>query len=578
MTPIVALIPLILVWLVGQTSMRIASCQKGLAEVAVYHLSMKSGSRASGQSAAAHGAYIAREGKYAAQSLDDEAVLVEHGNLPDFANGDAHLFWAAADDHERANGRLWSEIEVSLPRELSKDDQIALAREFREAMIGDRHAYSLAIHVPKTLDGNADNPHIHLMFSERVIDERTRLLAEDTYFKRNGALKDRSWNDQEKVEAVRLAWETLANRALERAGFEARIDRRSLAAQGISRVAEPKMGKAARDVGRFLRAVKTKVLVPLEQLSERAQAALSVRVIRGLDTQRSAVVIELAKVREERAAKEQARAEQRQRLEGLPLDQLRRETLGLQPVSGASGRPAWEWEWAQLPDIVNADRGKKDALEAVKYAEADAKAVTRRREQVALAEQSYRKSHRIKAALHAVGFKDGKLKAFHNEHAFLEKQQANAQQQLILTKTEQHAADATWQRIAADPMLQAQAREIYGDNVARWDDAKQILVRREAERRHAEELAEQLMAAQRLGTAFDRGRVPEVVRKVLAYFDGLAPTTEEGWAERQSGLVQSLAGDARMRQMVEKALAPQKQIIDLEMQRKLGKKMGGPQR
>ena len=146
---------------------------------------MKSGSRGAGQSADAHGAYIAREGKYAAKTLDDEAVLTEHGNLPDFAKGDAHMFWAAADEHERANGRLWSEIEVSLPRELSRDDQIALGREFREAMIGDRHAYSLAIHVPKTLDGNAENPHIHLMFSERVIDDRTRLLDEDTYFKRD---------------------------------------------------------------------------------------------------------------------------------------------------------------------------------------------------------------------------------------------------------------------------------------------------------------------------------------------------------------------------------------------------------
>ena len=161
--------------------------------------------RSGGQSAAAHGAYIARDGKYAAKTLDDEAVLTEHGNLPDFANGDAHLFWAAADEHERANGRLWTEIEVSLPRELSLDDQIALAREFRLAMIGDRHAYSLAIHIPKTLDGQADNPHIHLMFSERVMDEKTKLLDEATYFKRNGATKDRSWNEQDKVEAVRLA-------------------------------------------------------------------------------------------------------------------------------------------------------------------------------------------------------------------------------------------------------------------------------------------------------------------------------------------------------------------------------------
>ena len=88
---------------------RIAPRHEGLVDVAVYHLSMKSGSRGAGQSAAAHGAYIAREGKYATDIDDDKAKFVEHGNLPDFANGDAHMFWAAADEHERANGRLWSD-------------------------------------------------------------------------------------------------------------------------------------------------------------------------------------------------------------------------------------------------------------------------------------------------------------------------------------------------------------------------------------------------------------------------------------------------------------------------------------
>ena len=81
---------------------------------------MKSGSRGAGQSAAAHGAYIAREGKYDTDIDDDQAQFVEHGNLPDFAKGDAHMFWAAADEHERANGRLWTEIEVSLPREIGR--------------------------------------------------------------------------------------------------------------------------------------------------------------------------------------------------------------------------------------------------------------------------------------------------------------------------------------------------------------------------------------------------------------------------------------------------------------------------
>ena len=545
----------------------IVPSHKRLTDVAVYHLSMKSGSRGAGQSAAAHGAYIAREGKYAAQSLDDEAVSVEHGNLPEFALGDAHAFWIAADAHERANGRLWTEIEVSLPRELSRDDQIALAREFREAMIGDRHAYSMAIHVPKTLDGHAENPHIHLMFSERVIDARTTLLDEDTYFKRNGALKDRSWNDQEKVEAVRLAWETMANRALERAGFDARIDRRSLAAQGISRAAEPKMGKAARDVGRFLRSVKTNAPVRIDRLSERAQAAISVREVRELDNQRSAVVIELAKVRQERAAKEQVRADQKKRLEGLPLEPLRKEAQALKPAGAELGRPAWEAEWKTLPEIVSADRTLREARHAVGNADAHLKEVEQRRQQVVVAEYDYRKAHRIKAALHAVGLKDATLNALGAEHTVLEKQHIEAQQQAVFAEQQRQAVEAKWKGIAADPMLQAQARERHGDKVVRWEDAQQILARREAERGHAEALAKQLMAAQRLGVQFDRGRVPEAVRQVLAYVDEGERIGTQERGRRETAVADALTGDGSMRQVVEKALAPQKQIIEREVQR-----------
>ena len=541
---------------------------------------MKSGSRGAGQSAAAHGAYIAREGKYATDIDDDQAQFVEHGNLPEFAEGDAHLFWAAADEHERANGRLWTEIEVSLPRELSREDQIALAREFREAMIGDRHAYSIAIHVPKTLDGNAENPHIHLMFSERVIDDRTKLLDEDTYFKRNGAMKDRSWNDQEKVEAVRVAWETMANRALERAGLDDRIDRRSLAAQGITRAAEPKMGNAAWQVGQFLRRAQTKTPVAMADLSERAQAALSVRVVRELDQQRSAVVIELAQVREERAAKERAREVQRQRLEALPLAELRNEVRRLEPTTAAPGRPAWEREWQNLPGVVNADREDKEALQTVARAEGKLTAVGQRLEDVFQAEQAYRKAHRIKSALHAVGLKDATLKAFDTEHTALEQRQIEDRQQLALAEQRRQAADAQWQRTASDPMLMAQAREIYGDKVTRWDDAQQIFTRRVAERSHAETLVEQLVAAQRLGAAFDRQRVPEAVRRVLADLDTGERMGSDERDRREAKVADELTRDSGMRQGVDKALAPQRQIIQRELQREReqGKELGGPQR
>src|SRR5712691_1910946 len=66
--------------------------------------------------------------------------------------------------------------------------------------------------------------------------------ADPTDPTRGGAAKDPAWNHREKVLALRVAWAETANRALAQAGLEVRIDHRSLAAQGIDRTPEPKLG------------------------------------------------------------------------------------------------------------------------------------------------------------------------------------------------------------------------------------------------------------------------------------------------------------------------------------------------
>jgi len=86
------------------------------------------------------------------------------------------------------------------------------------------------------------------MVSERTHDGIERGPAQ--FFRRanpdapaqGGAAKDPAWNHRDKVLELREAWAETANRALERAGVEARMDHRSLAAQGIDRLPEPKLG------------------------------------------------------------------------------------------------------------------------------------------------------------------------------------------------------------------------------------------------------------------------------------------------------------------------------------------------
>ena len=125
--------------------------------MAVYHLKVGFGSRAGGQSAAAKSDYIERDGRYAKDL--EELEHKEHGHMPAWAQDDPRAYWQAADEHEHANGRLYSEIQFALPRELDAGGRRELAGAFAERVCaGERLPYTLAIH-----RGGADgeNPRAH---------------------------------------------------------------------------------------------------------------------------------------------------------------------------------------------------------------------------------------------------------------------------------------------------------------------------------------------------------------------------------------------------------------------------------
>jgi len=143
--------------------------------MAIVHVAFKSSSKA--PPAAAHAQYIARNGQYERRGGIE---LVEHGNMPEFAQADPNAFWVAADAHERVNGRTYTELQIALPRELDPAQRHELAREATRELLGDRFAYTLAVHVPLAKD-NFDQPHMHLMFSERIIDERTSAIPEEQF-------------------------------------------------------------------------------------------------------------------------------------------------------------------------------------------------------------------------------------------------------------------------------------------------------------------------------------------------------------------------------------------------------------
>ena len=205
--------------------------------MAIYHLHVKTGSRHSGQSAEAKADYITREGKYARDHAEVEHV--EDGNMPAWAKDNPRQYWQAADEHERANGRLFREVEFALPVELGRHEQVKLARRFAQDLTGEeRLPYTLAIHRGESRDpGKPDNPHCHLMISERSNDGIERSAA--TWFKRynapepekGGARKSIATKSREWLEDTRAAWAERANEGLLRSGSGDQIHEGSLERQ-----------------------------------------------------------------------------------------------------------------------------------------------------------------------------------------------------------------------------------------------------------------------------------------------------------------------------------------------------------
>ncbi|MDO5073170.1 MAG: AAA family ATPase, partial [Neisseria animaloris] len=99
--------------------------------------------------------------------------------------------------------------------------------------------YTWAFHKPVAADGEA-NPHFHLMFSERQLDEVMR--AKEQFFSRynrknpvlGGNQKNRFFSSRQFVSSVRKEWTRTANEYLERQGLNIRIDDRSYLDRGIN--------------------------------------------------------------------------------------------------------------------------------------------------------------------------------------------------------------------------------------------------------------------------------------------------------------------------------------------------------
>jgi hypothetical protein len=125
---------------------------------------------------------------------------------------------------DRKNARIIDKLMVALPIELTAGQRAALVRDFCERVTEGRASWVAAVH---DRGEDAHNPHVHIILRDRDVDTGRRVMMT---------------TERGSTERFRQAWEETANDALRDAGLSIRIDRRSLAEQGVEREAAKHAG------------------------------------------------------------------------------------------------------------------------------------------------------------------------------------------------------------------------------------------------------------------------------------------------------------------------------------------------
>ncbi|WP_306150439.1 MULTISPECIES: Ti-type conjugative transfer relaxase TraA [unclassified Roseibium] len=246
--------------------------------MAIYHFHAQVISRSEGRSSVAAAAYRHRAQMTVSNDSDhrsfdyvhkDGDLVHEELALPDqtpdwfrtlidgrSSAGASEALWNAVEAHEsRVNAQLAREIVLALPVELSREENIALVQGYvREAFTARGMVADWVYH------DKHNNPHVHVMLTmaplteqgfgskwEPLLDEKGEPVRKGG--QKNGKLQYRAWaGDKETLKVWRALWASHANKSLELAGHQARIDHRSYEAQGIDLQPTSKIGVQARNI------------------------------------------------------------------------------------------------------------------------------------------------------------------------------------------------------------------------------------------------------------------------------------------------------------------------------------------
>lgn len=223
--------------------------------MAIYHYSAKIVSRGAGQSVINSLAYINKEKEHDERldrdfdySKGREQVRYRETLAPEDLMDKYETpekIWNAIEARETGKtAQLAQRLDIALPRDLTPEQQIALAHDWAERMRTEEHrVVSWALH-----DDEGGNPHIDALISLREYRHgewsgKSRLVY-DKDKDGNRILADKSKGDRHKykrhydsingkqfIERSRERWQECCNMHLARAGLDVRIDHRTLDVQ-----------------------------------------------------------------------------------------------------------------------------------------------------------------------------------------------------------------------------------------------------------------------------------------------------------------------------------------------------------
>ena len=273
--------------------------------MAIYHLSIKIISKGKGKSAVAASAY--RSGEKIKNEYDGVVhdftrkggiahteILLPQNAPQEFL--DRGTLWNSVEKIEKSkNSQLAREIEIALPKELDREKQIELVREYvKENFVNVGMCADIALH-----DKNDGNPHAHILLTMRPLNKdktwgaksKKEYILDEKGEKvklKNGNYKTRKinttdWNEQDKAEHWRKAWADITNKYLEENSIQEQVDYRSYQRQGIEQIPTIHLGVSATqmekksittDRGNINREIKHQNMI-LREIARRIKALLN---------------------------------------------------------------------------------------------------------------------------------------------------------------------------------------------------------------------------------------------------------------------------------------------------------------